>query len=155
MAPGVHCRSIVHCEMSSYKPSLQTQSKSNDFQLRRIPHVVLDRKSISTAYAPVLHRSKPVAASQQAAAASAGFMKQMSWMYKFVLGWCHHDQMSRVFTLKKRTYQVCFECGREFDYSWARMHIQRSADRACVPLHIARPVQLPGILVAHAISLNS
>jgi hypothetical protein len=30
--------------------------------------------------------------------------------------------MSRAFTIKHRTYQVCIECGREFDYSWALMH---------------------------------
>ena len=155
MAPGAPCKSIVHCEMSSCKPSLQTQSQINRFSTEENSHVVLDRKSISHAYVPVLHRNRPVAANQRAAAASAGFMKRMSWMYKFVLGWCHHDQMSRVFTLKKRTYRVCFECGREFEYSWARMHIQMPADRAYVPLHIAMPAQVPGILVAHAISLNS
>jgi len=34
--------------------------------------------------------------------------------------------MGRVFTIKKRTYQVCFECGQEFEYSWALMHTQPS-----------------------------
>ena len=28
---------------------------------------------------------------------------------------CRHRHMSRVFTIKHRTYRVCFDCGREFD----------------------------------------
>ena len=35
---------------------------------------------------------------------------------QFAFG-CHHSQMSRVFTIKKRTYRVCFNCGQEFEYS--------------------------------------
>jgi hypothetical protein len=35
-------------------------------------------------------------------------------VFQFVFG-CHHGQKSSVFTIKKRTYQVCLECGREFD----------------------------------------
>ena len=34
---------------------------------------------------------------------------------------CHHPNMSRVFTIRKRTYQVCCDCGKEFAYSWERM----------------------------------
>lgn len=41
-------------------------------------------------------------------------MKLLLRLFEFVAG-CHHRQMSRVFTIKKRTYRVCFECGREFD----------------------------------------
>jgi hypothetical protein len=36
-------------------------------------------------------------------------------MFRFVFGACHHTQMSRVFTIRKRTYQICFKCGQEFD----------------------------------------
>jgi hypothetical protein len=39
---------------------------------------------------------------------------------------CHHQQLSRAFTIRKRTYQVCVTCGREFEYSWELMHAQRS-----------------------------
>ena len=39
---------------------------------------------------------------------------------------CRHRQMSRVFTIKKRTYRVCFQCGQEFEYSWASMNPARS-----------------------------
>jgi hypothetical protein len=35
---------------------------------------------------------------------------------------CHHSEMSRVFTIKHRTYQVCLECGKEVDYSLSLMH---------------------------------
>jgi hypothetical protein len=34
---------------------------------------------------------------------------------------CHHGELSRVFTIQNRTYRVCFECGREVDYSWEQM----------------------------------
>ena len=37
-------------------------------------------------------------------------------MFQFAFG-CHHRQISRVATIKKRTYQVCFRCGQEFAYS--------------------------------------
>ncbi len=35
---------------------------------------------------------------------------------------CHHSELSRVFTIKHRTYQVCLACGQELDYSLSRMH---------------------------------
>jgi hypothetical protein len=35
---------------------------------------------------------------------------------------CHHCNLSRVFTIKHRTYQVCLECGQELDYSLSLMH---------------------------------
>lgn len=34
---------------------------------------------------------------------------------------CHHGELSRVFTIQKRTYRVCFQCGQEVDYSWELM----------------------------------
>jgi hypothetical protein len=37
---------------------------------------------------------------------------------------CHHSQLSRVFTIRKRTYRVCFQCGKEVDYSWELMRSQ-------------------------------
>ena len=49
-------------------------------------------------------------------------MKLLDRTFDFVLG-CHHNQLSQVFTIKKRTYKVCFECGQELDYSWARMKL--------------------------------
>jgi hypothetical protein len=34
--------------------------------------------------------------------------------FQFFFG-CRHRHLSRVFTIKQRTYKVCFDCGREFD----------------------------------------
>lgn len=41
-------------------------------------------------------------------------MNPLRWISEFVLG-CRHKQLSRVFTIQKRTYRVCLECGKEFD----------------------------------------
>jgi hypothetical protein len=41
-------------------------------------------------------------------------MKLFSAMFQFMFG-CRHRHLSRVFTIKHRTYRVCFDCGREFD----------------------------------------
>jgi beta-1,4-mannooligosaccharide phosphorylase len=45
---------------------------------------------------------------------SAGFMKLVLGIFQFVFG-CRHRHLSRVLTIKHRTYKVCFDCGREFD----------------------------------------
>jgi hypothetical protein len=52
-------------------------------------------------------------------------VKSLLRILGFVFG-CHHRQKSGVFTINKRTYQVCLKCGEEFDYSWARMCSVRS-----------------------------
>lgn len=44
-------------------------------------------------------------------------------LLQFALGWCSHKEMSRVFTINKRTYQVCCECGQEFEYSLTHMSV--------------------------------
>ena len=73
-------------------------------------------------------------------------MKRLLGIFQFAFG-CHHGQLSRVFTLKKRTYQVCVECGREFEYSWALMHSMQSsvADNARLPLNTVRPAEVSAI----------
>ena len=73
-------------------------------------------------------------------------MKPLLWIFQFVFG-CHHSQLSRVFTIKKRTYQVCVECGREFEYRWELMHSMQSsvADNACPPLNTTRHAEVPAI----------
>jgi hypothetical protein len=43
-------------------------------------------------------------------------------MLEFALG-CHHAHLSRVFTLRGRTYKVCCDCGATFDYSLRTMSI--------------------------------
>jgi hypothetical protein len=34
---------------------------------------------------------------------------------------CHHQDRSRVFTIEKRTYQICLDCGHEITYLWEQM----------------------------------
>jgi hypothetical protein len=41
-------------------------------------------------------------------------MNPLRWILHFAFG-CHHSHMSRIFTIKGRTYKVCFDCGEEFD----------------------------------------
>jgi hypothetical protein len=64
------------------------------------------------------------------------------WMFDVVCG-CHHQRLSRVFTIRSRTYQVCIECGREFEYSWERMHSIWSnvTAKAYAPLTTVRPAE--------------
>jgi hypothetical protein len=59
-------------------------------------------------------------------------MKSLLWLLRSAFG-CHHSRMSRVFTIKNRTYQVCFECGQEREYSQAAMHrVNRSGSAGTV-----------------------
>jgi hypothetical protein len=36
---------------------------------------------------------------------------------------CRHQKLSRVFTIDGRSYQVCCDCGSEFEYSLQNMSI--------------------------------
>jgi hypothetical protein len=45
-------------------------------------------------------------------------MKPLLWAFQFAFG-CHH-QLSGVFTIQKRTYRVCLECGQEVEYCRGR-----------------------------------
>jgi len=53
-------------------------------------------------------------------------MRLLTWIVQLAFG-CHHRRLSGVFTIKKRTYQVCLTCGQEFPYSWELMHPVRSS----------------------------
>lgn len=57
-------------------------------------------------------------------------MNPLGSIFRFAFG-CHH-QRSGVFTIKKRTYQVCLKCGQEFEYS----------GRRCTPYDRALPIAL-------------
>ena len=46
----------------------------------------------------------------------------------FLFG-CHHHNLSRVFTIHGRSYQVCCDCGAEFKYSLTKMCIGRRLSR--------------------------
>jgi len=50
-------------------------------------------------------------------------MNATSWL-EFLFG-CHHNSPGRAFTIGRRTYCVCCECGAEFDYSLENMAINR------------------------------
>lgn len=52
-------------------------------------------------------------------------MKPLLSLFRFAFG-CRHNQKSAVFTIKKRTYQVCLSCGHELEYSWKLMQATRS-----------------------------
>ena len=45
-------------------------------------------------------------------------MKLISSIFQFIFV-CRHRHMSRIFTIKRRTYRVCFDCGGEFDVAVA------------------------------------
>jgi hypothetical protein len=49
----------------------------------------------------------------------------MLWFFGFAFG-CRHRRRSVVFTIKKRTYQVCLNCGHESEYSWELMERTRT-----------------------------
>ncbi len=50
----------------------------------------------------------------------------------FIFG-CRHSNLSRVFTIARRTYRVCCDCGTEFDYSLETMTIKDQRTRS--PAH--------------------
>ena len=69
-------------------------------------------------------------------------MNPLHWMIQFAFG-CHHRHVSRVFTIKKRTYTVCLDCGHEFGLPYA--------DTTALPTVSAiRAAQLKKIGRAHA-----
>ena len=41
-----------------------------------------------------------------------------------ILFGCHHGHLSRVFSIRGRSYQVCCDCGAEFKYSLSKMSIE-------------------------------
>lgn len=63
-------------------------------------------------------------------------------LFTLALG-CRHGELSRVFTINKRTYKVCYECGHEVDYSWPLMHNLRPV-RATkqAPSVMTQPVEM-------------
>ena len=49
---------------------------------------------------------------------------KITTLLNFLFG-CHHSNLSRVFTIRRRTYRVCCDCGAQFDYSLDTMTINR------------------------------
>ena len=56
-------------------------------------------------------------------------MKLFSSVFQFLFG-CRHRHLSRVFTIKRRTYKVCFDCGQEFDLPSAHIPVQSANSRS-------------------------
>jgi hypothetical protein len=55
-------------------------------------------------------------------------MKFLQNVFQFMFG-CRHHHLSRVFTIKDRTYKVCFDCGREFDLPRSHMPVRSAGSR--------------------------
>lgn len=53
----------------------------------------------------------------------------LSTFLDFIFG-CHHSNLSRVFTIGRRSYRVCCGCGAQFEYSLERMVSSRRRTRA-------------------------
>jgi hypothetical protein len=51
-------------------------------------------------------------------------MKNLVVALDFLFG-CHHQNLSRVFTLDGQTYRVCCDCGARFEYSLMNMSVKR------------------------------
>jgi hypothetical protein len=74
-------------------------------------------------------------------------MNPLRWALQLAFG-CRHGQLSRVFTIKERTYQVCIECGQEFEYSWALMQCLQASvagDSNVPPVDIVRQAGVTAI----------
>jgi len=65
-------------------------------------------------------------------------MKPLRWILQFAIG-CRHRHLSRVFTIKRRTYRVCFDCAKEFDlpdaHGPARLDVFPGARLGAKPHH--------------------
>ena len=46
----------------------------------------------------------------------------LSAIFEWIFG-CHQRELSRVFTIDHKTYQVCLDCGRKLQYSWRAMSL--------------------------------
>jgi hypothetical protein len=50
-------------------------------------------------------------------------MQRVIAIFDFIFG-CHHSHLSRVFTVDRRTYRVCCDCGAKFQYSLDSMSME-------------------------------
>jgi hypothetical protein len=72
----------------------------------------------------------------------------MSWWGELLAAFlgCPHRRMSVPLTPKasRRTYVVCLECGKEFEYSWKEMKVGRTSKAFYVERSKAEAVPLTG-----------
>lgn len=59
-------------------------------------------------------------------------MQRLMFALNFLFG-CHHGHLSRVFTIDRRTYKVCCDCGAKFAYSLTSMSIERGTRQLDLP----------------------
>jgi len=61
-------------------------------------------------------------------------------LLQFLFG-CSHSNLSCVFTIARRTYRVCPDCGAEFDYSLETMAMKgrRTHVRSLFPSRALKP----------------
>jgi len=64
----------------------------------------------------------------------------MRFILEFLFG-CRHSAMSRVFTIRGRSYQVCCDCGTTREYSLETMSASHS------PAIQDHPAELAGVVV--------
>jgi hypothetical protein len=62
-------------------------------------------------------------------------MTYMAAAFEFLFG-CHHNNLSRVFTIARRSYRVCCDCGAQFGYSLDTMSIQQRDSSHPAPCHV-------------------
>lgn len=69
-------------------------------------------------------------------------MRYVAMLLDYLFG-CHHDHLSRVFTLGGQSYKVCCDCGAKFNYSLVTMSVERATRRpgpAIRPVAVLRTV---------------
>jgi hypothetical protein len=49
----------------------------------------------------------------------------LPFIFEWIFG-CHHRHLSRVFTIDRQTYKVCFACGTKLRYSWRTMSLLKT-----------------------------
>ena len=65
--------------------------------------------------------------------AESGWSIAITNIFNFLFG-CRHSNLSRVFTIRRRSYRVCCDCGAEFDYSLAAMSTSRAQVQRGAPM---------------------
>jgi hypothetical protein len=62
-------------------------------------------------------------------------MTYMVAALEFLFG-CHHNNLSRVFTIGGRSYRVCCDCGAQFGYSLETMSVGERDSSHPAPCHV-------------------
>lgn len=60
------------------------------------------------------------------------FMERILRVLDLVFG-CHHSNLSMVFTIDRKSYRVCCDCGAKFQYSLVTMSMDRHRAQRSTP----------------------